>query len=132
VYISLRRPLTDRLLLQGQLLVFVVLRLLFGRKDAFLPQDVVPLRIFVRVLDTNNKHTSWFCCSVKHGETKDSFRSQESLKPKKHDVFIWRETHEATALVLLLLLLLLLLTETYKSTSTRLYSASLGFTYNNK
>lgn len=49
-YLSQTVYLTDRLLLKGQLFLFIIFRFLFGRKNAFLPQDIIPLCVCVRVL----------------------------------------------------------------------------------
>lgn len=56
---SQARKLTKRLLKDHQLLLLLCALLFFevllGRKDAFLAQDVIPLRVFVWVLQRNKK-----------------------------------------------------------------------------
>ena len=56
--------LTERLLKDGKLLFFLrtllLLQVLLWREDAFLAQDVIPLRVFIRVLEQNKK---WVMCT---------------------------------------------------------------------
>lgn len=52
LYFFLKQSLTNRLLLEDQFFFFfIILRFFFGWKNAFLPQYVIPLCIFIWVLE---------------------------------------------------------------------------------